>query len=597
MKHGVRTDRCVFHWVTLHLRRNWSTSSVLLDHHQLVLIYPVKVIPRLTYTSRSPPTLSLDITWNTYQSTRHQRYWKLYYSFSGIGLGILRVPVRIYSLNSSQCLKQWRNYQRNSPLLLQRTLIPLMQQKPLLLIKRETQMCPFILWLPPMPFLQCLCHILRDLKWIGQSMMVFTTDSWNGTWNAKQFLIANCANLPTRQKCQKVIAWSGNFGMDLYVSWNIPKEDLTLDAIWSKFEEFSKPQTNKVRAHFDLLTSFWQGSRNVDEWYNAVQAQVSLAKYPPETAKILHRDIFWFFMKDEDFITKTINEGNVDIQKFPASKVCQLAKKMESSKATAKHIRQVAGDLLAAQVQLMQHQRTQLPTGNYPRRKTNLASGQKLQNCKTPDIPTAWKLSDMQRPDVQPDKCNRCGNTPHAKGFQCPARKFQCKICHKFGHFTSVCFQKSQGQQSSNSFQARKPKAQQLHAGALYTIHDAESSEYESGLEDTFCLQMKIHRTCISHPEVPKPVYLMTNLAYCLQEHHTRNQYLWARLDTCADVNLMPMAVYCLMFKDPQLKKLTPSNMEIETYTTEVMKIIGMCHFYLVHPWEQTLAESHVFYS
>ena len=120
--------------------------------------------------------------------------------------------------------------------------------------------------------------------------------------------------------------------MDLYVSWNIPKEDLTLDAIWNKFEEFSKPQMKEVRACLDLLTSFCQGTRNVDEWYNTVQAQVNLAKYPPETAKILHHDIFWFFMQDEDFVTKTINEGNVDIQKFPASKVCQLAKRWKAQK-------------------------------------------------------------------------------------------------------------------------------------------------------------------------------------------------------------------------------------------------------------------------
>ena len=58
-----------------------------------------------------------------------------------------------------------------------------------------------------------------------------------------------------------------------------------LDVIWNKFEEFSKPQTNEVRACFDQLTSFHQGSRNVDERYNAVQAQVNLAKYPPEMAK------------------------------------------------------------------------------------------------------------------------------------------------------------------------------------------------------------------------------------------------------------------------------------------------------------------------
>ena len=237
----------------------------------------------------------------------------------------------------------------------------------------------------------------------------------------------------------------------------------------------------------------------------------------------------------------------------------------------------------------MQHQCTQLPAGNYPRRKQTTTRRQKLQNHKTLEIPTSWKLSDLQKPDAHHDKCTRCSDTLHAKGFQCPARKFQCKICHKFGHFTTVCYQKSQGQQSSNSFQSRKLKAQQLCAGALYTHHDADRSDSDSEKEDTFCLQMKIQRTKIFRPDVPKPIYLMANLAYHLQEHHWRNQYLWARLDTCADVNLMLMAVYCLMFKDPSLKKLTPSNMEIETYTNDIVKIIGMCYFYFVHPENKKL--------
>ena len=186
------------------------------------------------------------------------------------------------------------------------------------------------------------------------------------------------------------------------------------------------------------------------------------------------------------------------------------------------------------------------------------------------------------------DKCTRCGDTLHAKGFQCPARKFQCKICHKFGHFTTVCYQKSQ--QPSSSFKTRKPKAQQLHAGALYTHHNADRSGSEtSDTEDSFCLQMKIQKTQVTNQQVPKLIYLMTNLAYHLQLHHKRNQYLRAQLDTCADVNLMPMAVYCLMFKDPGLRKLTSSNMEIETYTNDVVKIIGMCNFYLVHPESKQL--------
>ena len=91
-------------------------------------------------------------------------------------------------------------------------------------------------------------------------------------WCLKCETILDCelANLPEKQKCQKVIAWSGDFGMDLYISWSLPKEEFTLDIIWTRFEEFLKPQSNEVLAHFELLISFCQGNRNVDEWYNAV---------------------------------------------------------------------------------------------------------------------------------------------------------------------------------------------------------------------------------------------------------------------------------------------------------------------------------------
>ena len=51
-----------------------------------------------------------------------------------------------------------------------------------------------------------------------------------------------------------------------------------------------------------------------------------------------------FFLKDEEFVSKTINDSNMDLEKFPESKVRQLAKKMESSKSTTRHIKAVASD-------------------------------------------------------------------------------------------------------------------------------------------------------------------------------------------------------------------------------------------------------------
>ena len=98
-----------------------------------------------------------------------------------------------------------------------------------------------------------------------------------------------------------------------------------------KFEEFCKPQSNEIRARLDLLTSFRQCERLVNECCNAVQTKVALPKHPQETAKILHRDNLWFFLRDEELVSKKINDNNIELNKFPASKLRQLAKKMECS--------------------------------------------------------------------------------------------------------------------------------------------------------------------------------------------------------------------------------------------------------------------------
>ena len=82
-------------------------------------------------------------------------------------------------------------------------------------------------------------------------------------WRLKCKNILECklVALPEPQQCKKIIAWSGDFGMDQYVSWSLIKEELKLDTIWTQFEEFCKPQSNKLCARFDSLTSFHQGLR------------------------------------------------------------------------------------------------------------------------------------------------------------------------------------------------------------------------------------------------------------------------------------------------------------------------------------------------
>ena len=55
-------------------------------------------------------------------------------------------------------------------------------------------------------------------------------------WKLKCENILECelAILPEARKCKKVLAWSGDFGLDQYTSWNLPNEDLSLEIIWKK---------------------------------------------------------------------------------------------------------------------------------------------------------------------------------------------------------------------------------------------------------------------------------------------------------------------------------------------------------------------------
>ena len=101
-------------------------------------------------------------------------------------------------------------------------------------------------------------------------------------WKIKCENILDCklAILQESAKCKKVIQWSGDAGLDMYITWALPTADVTLQTIWSRFEDFWKPQSNTMCSRFDLLTSFQQGNRNIDEWYNAVQAHIPLCEYP-----------------------------------------------------------------------------------------------------------------------------------------------------------------------------------------------------------------------------------------------------------------------------------------------------------------------------
>ena len=114
----------------------------------------------------------------------------------------------------------------------------------------------------------------------------------------------------------------------------------------------------------------------------------------------------------------------------------------------------------------MKHQRTDLPPSKSKQKqqsvKSRSKSHQRYSSEHKQQVPPYKKKYDPNQAHSVKDRCSKCGDSKHIEGFKCPGRKFQCKTCNKYGHFTSLYYKKKV------SFKSRTPKVHQLQGG-LFT--------------------------------------------------------------------------------------------------------------------------------
>ena len=113
-----------------------------------------------------------------------------------------------------------------------------------------------------------------------------------------------------------------------------------------------------------------------------------------------------------------------------------------------------------------------------------------------------------------------------------PVSRFQCKHCHKFGHFSKLCYKKKESEYKKNT---RKPKAYQMTCGRLSTHESSisgHSSDSSFSEEEPFCLQMKLQEKK-THTTVPVTKHLITNLEFKVKPHNRKTKFLRGRVDTC----------------------------------------------------------------
>ena len=130
-------------------------------------------------------------------------------------------------------------------------------------------------------------------------------------------------------------------------------------------------------------------------------------------------------------MSRTISDGSVNLDKFPASRMCQLAKKYESSKATARHTKQVSGEpqqpksIYCTTKGLSYHNisiRRKGPMQNPDQGMVNLPEMTNIMVNHTTGTKGDHKPLMLNRlpQSNNSHRCSKCGDTTHCNGFTCP---------------------------------------------------------------------------------------------------------------------------------------------------------------------------------
>ena len=127
-------------------------------------------------------------------------------------------------------------------------------------------------------------------------------------------------------KCNYMIYWSGDHGMDLVDKWtteakiNDGNKD-TLNTYWKHFEEYIHPQTNQLIAVVELKQLF-QDSLTLEDFHTKATRLVTQAGYEGDAREQVLRDTIISGLASDKIRAKIVKEGH----KVKLNRVMEIAR-------------------------------------------------------------------------------------------------------------------------------------------------------------------------------------------------------------------------------------------------------------------------------
>ena len=341
------------------------------------------------------------------------------------------------------------------------------------------------------------------------------------------------------QKCSYLLLWAGDYGLDLFNTWNLTtdqKKDIS--EYWKRFEEHVKPQANKILNRY-YLRNLKQNGRPLDAFLTEARLLIQNCGYPDEMQDEIMRDTLVFGTDHEAVRKKCITKGN-DLTYEKARDIAR------TEEATQAQLRAMDAPVPPTQVDSL---------------------GARQKNPIKSDIPP-------KRPPRDSTRCQRCGNNQHPRGQRCPASGVECFNCHNRGHFGKMC-------------KTRKANVHEVQGG--------HHNQGEQGSEDpvNFPIDDATHGFFLGalSAEQPKSTptaeqigrsKVMTKIQLTAEPFHKPTTTIVCKVDTGAEVNVISEVDYNQIFPNPAARSLRPAQL-LTAYGGHQIKTLGSCQLYVHH--------------
>ena len=229
-------------------------------------------------------------------------------------------------------------------------------------------------------------------------------------------------------KCNYVVYWSGDHGMDLVDKWTTEgkihdgNKDM-LNTYWTQFENYIHHQTNQLIVVVELKRLF-QGSLSLEDFHTKALRLVTQAGYTGDAKDRVLRDTIISGLTSDKIRAKIVKEGHgVNL-----NRVMEIAR-LEVS--TQQHLERMQE---TAKVNYIQYGKS---TKSKKGKKPQSGAGASVHNAGASGQGAGGHRGSRpsgkfnKRPPLLPDTCYRHGKGRHQKAQGCKSVDATCRGCGK----------------------------------------------------------------------------------------------------------------------------------------------------------------------